>query len=379
MDSSILLVNAYNLLQTANENLRRLQVELVRVSGLWTLFQDNPETRSSDRPEYWVDSAGQSDSFRNEDADAWVFDARSRGLFSSTSALVEELRSLGERKRNLEDIQQKLRLTINTVSRPSLRSLHILDLPDEILSRVFDFVEGYRPDIPSLWHIVSRDLKNCRLACRAFCRVSSRLFLRSVSVDLRVSSISRFEEISRHPIISKGVRVVRAVLHFYDPRLSENFDDFILHSATELEQRVESMEWMKTWEFHKVSEKDGLRVIERLKAISASWRRISSAIQAQNLTEDDHQHLLLLRKAHQKYQRLFSDQEELLNSGMFLQKVAAGIDRMPRARILHFLDWDFNLPREVSPFDCEDLNVPVYEAPLRAMNYYTAYKSATKL
>ncbi|KAH7119190.1 hypothetical protein EDB81DRAFT_814893 [Dactylonectria macrodidyma] len=383
MDSSVLrpavqgiLREAYNILRIVNDDLRKAQADLLRASSLWTLHQDSSE--NPDHPEHYVDSGGQTLWSDREDSETWVLEARSKGLFDSKLALTGELKRLGVRKRKLEDIQHKIRLSTNELSQLSLRSRHLFNLPDEILSRVFDFVEGSRPDIPSLWHIVSQDMKNCRLTCQRFCRVSSRFFLRSVSVDLSVSSMSRFEEISRHPTISKGIRVVRAVLHFYDPFLSDNIEDFILYHAAELEERAAVMEGVRTWEFCNVPEETGLNVVKELKAISASWRRIAqgtSETQAQPLTEEDHTHLMLLRTTHQKYQRLCSDQEELSKSGKFAQTVAAGIAKMPCARILYLLDWDHSIPKGVRFFDYDDINVPIHKAMLQPMNWYTAYKN----
>ncbi|KAH7308403.1 hypothetical protein B0I35DRAFT_441847 [Stachybotrys elegans] len=379
MDSSTLspsdrdiLRDTYNSLLKVNDDLHKVQLDLFRTSDLCTPYRDSSE--NPHRPEHWVRSNSRAHWDDKEGSEAWAIEARSKGLFDSRPALAEELKCLSDRKGILEDIQHQLRLSINGISKPSLRKWHILDLPDEILSGVFDLVEGFRPDMPTLWRIASKDIKNCRLACRKFYRVSSSSFIRSVPVDLQVSSLSRFEEISHHPIISKGVRVIRVVLHFYHPILSDNFDDFILYHATQLQGRADGMERIRSWEFDDISEETGRGIIQNLRAISASWRRIAAGLQAQDLTENDHTHLLLLRTAHQKYQRLCSDQEELLKSGKFAQRLAAGIARMPRARTLYFLDWDLSGPNGTSLLNCEDLNVPIYTDIIQPMNFYTAYQ-----
>ncbi|CAI6088672.1 unnamed protein product [Clonostachys chloroleuca] len=356
------LGETYVMLQDINKKLRRVQARIFHASFLWKLLQGSSEI--SDPPEYWADPMG--DTWISE-IEKWEFAAYSNNL----SGLEIGLKNLGRHKKDLEDIQQQFRLIINKLSRPSLRSWNILDMPEEILCRIFEFVEGYRPEFLELWNISSKDIKHCRLTCRKFSRISSCFFLRSTSVDVTISSLSRFKEISRHPIISKGIRCVRIVLHFYSSSLSNNFGEFLGYNLDELNERVEMMKFMEAWKSHRLTEEAGMDIIQTLDNASTSWSHIA---QSQTLTEQDQTHLEHLRRTHQEYRRLFTDQEGLMESGEFLLAVASGMSRMPCARTLSFIDSNHTFSSHISFFDAEDVNIPLYRSMLLPLDYYTAGK-----
>ena len=96
-------------------------------------------------------------------------------------------------------------------------SLHILNFPNEILFRIFDFLRsepvrsiavggafGYRNG--------KDDVKNTRLVCRRFRDASSHLLISSLNVSVNKASLAQLDEISRHPLMSKGVRKVNVSL-----------------------------------------------------------------------------------------------------------------------------------------------------------------------
>lgn len=370
-ESQTVHANAYHNLLMVNEKLEEVRKNIFCASELWRLTPGYSNTQ--EYPEHWTDPEDQLD-WDDPGADAWFLEARNKGLFDSRTALKEELGRLGSSKKDLENVQTKLRGLINDVSRPKLRSWHILELPEEILCKVFESLDHKWLGFPSLSHIVSQDIRNCRLVCQRFCRTSSRFFLHSVSVDLRLSSVSRYEEISRHPTISKGIRVIRVVLHYYDPILSNSFMDFIEYHAAELDQQIEFMEALKSWEHSGLSGETGRDVVGRLKAILASWKRLVSQPQPDSSREEDEMHLELLTTAHQRYQKLYLDQEDLRQSGKFPHIIANGLLNMPRARTLLIVDRHTRTNRRPSLFEYDDIKLPVYEAILQPINYYTAYK-----
>lgn len=58
----------------------------------------------------------------------------------------------------------------------------------------------------------SADIKNIRLTCGRFCSTSSHFLLDCLDVRLTTASIARAKEISCHPTISKGIRILHISL-----------------------------------------------------------------------------------------------------------------------------------------------------------------------
>lgn len=63
----------------------------------------------------------------------------------SQTFLKEQNEIFSSLKRMLGDFQSALRNTVNICSRSRIRSLHILDMPDEILLKIFSYVKGWEP------------------------------------------------------------------------------------------------------------------------------------------------------------------------------------------------------------------------------------------
>ncbi|KFA81654.1 hypothetical protein S40288_09959 [Stachybotrys chartarum IBT 40288] len=246
------------------------------------------------------------------------------------------------------------------------RRRHILDFPEEIFCRVFEFLEEDRHELLT-WHDGTEDIQNCRLVCQKFCDASSRILLRTLYVDMIPSSLSRFEEASRHPIISKGIRVVRVNLHFYEPSISNNFADFVSHCANYLQLQTQGREGAPS----RFTE-TGLKVLKKAKEVAACWHRLA---QGEGSNVDERMHLILLRQCYERYQKNYSEQETLHKSGQFLQTVAAGVARLPGARTLCFFDCDTEREDDDNPFlDQEDPLVAIYQAMMRPIDYFTAYE-----
>lgn len=109
-------------------------------------------------------------------------------------------------------MRDHLRKTINAEVRSKLRPLRIMDLPDELLMRIFTYarITFYKDEFCSFERHLNfdtvADIKNLGLTCRRFCNASSHLLLQSLRVDMtKPSSLERLEEVSRHPTIRKGL------------------------------------------------------------------------------------------------------------------------------------------------------------------------------
>ena len=264
-----------------------------------------------------------------------------------------KLEELTASKTQLEESHSEIRSIINDLSRPFLGNLNILDLPDELLLAIFEFVEGI--DLtwtvrPAPWLNADdfrqvRDIKNTRLVCRRFAAISSQLLVRIVRVDLTEPSLARLEEISRHPVISKGVRAVKIVLHFFNPC----FDDlewFIEYHADELARDIHFSEILKTWERVNLSPEAGAEMIAQRQALVTALRRLITPVPEDSestsiWTDEDESHLMRVKGIHRECMLLLEKQQSLVWDGTFSRVLGCAIARMPTARTLGFQDTDF--------------------------------------
>jgi hypothetical protein len=156
----------------------------------------------------------------------------------------EQLGHLASLRQLAKDIESSLREAVNILSRPTLRPLHILDLPDELLIKISGYVKGWEPHGRSLSESGGgvREIKTLRLTCKRFCNISTHLLIHFVRVELNPSSLSRLENISRHPAISRGVQGVRVNLHFCSSVLTEDiwaFGNFNVEKFREMNEFLE--------------------------------------------------------------------------------------------------------------------------------------------
>ncbi|KAM7196947.1 hypothetical protein V8F33_005829 [Rhypophila sp. PSN 637] len=138
--------------------------------------------------------------------------ARYTALKNSWETLQYHMETTKDLSTRIDKFHRGLRLCLNSLCRPFLRKLTILDLPNELLLEIFEWVEDFNINYRDTSRRLERrnprdinDIRNCRLVCRRFNAVSSQLLVRIVRVALTERSLTRFEEISRHPVISKGV------------------------------------------------------------------------------------------------------------------------------------------------------------------------------
>ena len=276
--------------------------------------------------------------------------------------------------------------------------LRIVDLPNETLIRIFEFVEGFDPQDSASWINPSKNIKSVRLTCRRFCQTSSHLLIRLVRVQLNNKSLARLERISNHPTLSQGVRAVRIALHFYYREFCKSIVRFHTYN-------LERMNYQVSYFGLYSSQKDPvLRELERRARQKAdpvlqSWLRIdfaddrydkevSETLESRptpdrwsNLgfephlmlsrfgrVEGDDRHRLRFITAHQDYCRGFVEQELLREDAKFSKAVGAAMARMPFARRLEFYDTDpvgEPLERKLGRYGVSD--EPIYEAAARPM------------
>ncbi|KAL9026726.1 MAG: hypothetical protein Q9180_007437, partial [Flavoplaca navasiana] len=274
------------------------------------------------RYRHFIETGGTFTEGSSQDVSLESIDAQCETLFS-----YRELNST-HRQTLLEDI--------NICSRPRLRPLTVLDLPDEILLRVCEYVRGWQPDVlrfGSSFLNTSNDVKNLRLTCWRFCNTSSHLFLPFVRVELNQASLERLNAISQHPTISKGVRVVRTVLDYYDYELANDFGFFAEFSAARMGEYANSLElWLSLGTENLAQNNMITETLRKARLLETSWLSfVNDGIDhATSKTYPSYQDLLHM--AHEEYQARATDQKQVCEKGYFIHSVATAFARMPRAR-----------------------------------------------
>ncbi|KAK4034729.1 hypothetical protein C8A01DRAFT_18517 [Parachaetomium inaequale] len=326
-------------LRTANEQLRvgvrehcrLMTAKMIRFPGRFVNLDD---LSSFERRGF-----EGADAFESE---WWKQAARRDGLFHSEEKLDFQLERLKEPRAELERLQSAFRCRINDLSRPYLRSLSILDLPDELLLDIFELVEGFDLGSPFLDYAGAgrRDIKNTRLVCRRFCDMSSQLLVRLVRVGFNEPSLARLDEISRHPTIAKGVRVVRVVLHFHSFTHTD-IEWLIAHHADDIEEQVDMFDRAKLWDYS-IPKQTVSELSANLRNVASELTRLVSADPGHGgYCEGDEGLRARLEETHDQYLALLEKQESLITSGEFARLVGSAIARMPGARKLDFDDADF--------------------------------------
>ncbi|KAK4446612.1 hypothetical protein QBC34DRAFT_411049 [Podospora aff. communis PSN243] len=242
----------------------------------------------------------------------------------------------------LEDIQNALRGSANRLSRPFLRNLTILDLPDEILVEVFAYFDPNNPVNPSrhpyeCWY-PSEDIQALRFVCRRISGIASHLLLRVINLDLQEeSSLKRLEDISRHPTIAKGVHALNINLEFYNHAFF-HVEDYLAHYAYRAEEDVNTFERCRLWELNGTSEEAAVQLITKGKELVTTLHRLLSPGER---TQDDQRQVLYLLETHELYMELLERQVLRLQGDKLYRAVGAAMARMPCARSLIFDDFLF--------------------------------------
>jgi len=262
-------------------------------------------------------------------------------VLATIDKLLEDLKCVTQQ---IKDNSSSMRERINVLSRPSLRPLRILDMPDEILIKIFGYVKGWHPNIRYFYQFAVgvSEVKNLRLTCRRFCSTSSHLLVHFLRVEMDSSSLSCLEEISCHPTIAKGVAAVRVILSFYDSVMADDiwaFADYSmekLRETTEFFERIVSVDY-ETKVLH-APEETVLETIDKFKAVLESWEAFIDGTPDDPANVEDLSYRMVIRKAHEEYRRRFAEQQRMREDGTFLQTVAAVMARMPRATRLEVRD-----------------------------------------
>ena len=275
---------------------------------------------------------------RGSDDDEDIVAGFFREFLDEQHATLSACQTLHDKFRKL------LRKDINLRSRPSLRPLTILDMPDEILVQVSEYVKGWTPDPRYGTFMYSQgvsEIKNLRLTCWRFCNVSSHLLLPLVRVELNSASVARLDTISKHPTISKSVRAVRVVVDYYDYELAKDIALFAEFSAYNLRERTDLTEAMAKDD----SVESNLELIRKSRELENSWTSFAADTVGDAALTANLRGIDLLRRAHDEYRSRTADQTQVYKNGAFVRSVATAIGQMPLATRLEFREFEFGAGR----------------------------------
>ncbi|KAK4214112.1 hypothetical protein QBC37DRAFT_482480 [Rhypophila decipiens] len=285
---------------------------------------------------------------RQLDADYWEFAEQST---EDTGQILDWGNSLGlsddlifdteldkawTEKTTIEADQQRARHMFDMVARPMIKKLGVLDLPNELLLKIFKCLEDFEIDWADTlgWNTWPGNrnkeaIKNSRLVCRRFCDLSSQFLVRLIRVAPNMESVSRLEDISRHPTISKGVAEVWLAPNFHSPSLDDlqRFTSYIL-SQLNLVPTHAFDEPRSDCSF----QENLLRVRHLTETVENTG---NTAQPAKRLRRSEDPFVERLRQVFAKYQNILHTEKLLmLGSGRFVARVTEAIARMPHARNL---------------------------------------------
>jgi len=297
--------------------------------------------------------------FSNDVINEWLKQGRAEGNVQIPAKKAAMEREFIDRElvmTNLEHSQSAIRLRFNNLARPHLRCLKILDFPNEVLLIILEYVEGYEgdasPSQTSNWNSCRKDIQNARLVCRKFRDLGSLLLVRIVDVELNQASVDRLNEISQHPSVSKGVRVVKVILDQYNDMLID-FETFLSFHAGQLENQV------RLFIGDDPERRTSETATSAMSIVSTLRQRIDDLYVATDAgrVEDDRGWLSSLGSAHKKLLALVNKQSSLMEPRAFPRVVGAAIARMPFSRTLEFRDSSCGYPSRRQSINFEDRDI----------------------
>lgn len=253
-----------------------------------------------------------------------------------------------------------------------VRSLNILDLPDELLKTIFERLMDRWMSSGGYFFIPDhgyqnglKDIQNIRLTCQRFCNTSSHLLLRHIDVTMRPSSLARLKEVACHLLLSKGVQAVRVHLNYFSPSLATDIFHFATLAIMHLEHSLEFFKALLQRNldeqlFNMPREEIG-PAIDKDALILEEWSEFLDVLRDSDEDPDvfkegiaNSREVAGLVSAHEIYRQQYLAQESVLKDGTFLQVIATAMSKMPTAKKLFvgdlFSDFEDGRFDYVKPF-----------------------------
>ncbi|KAL3448016.1 hypothetical protein BJX65DRAFT_72481 [Aspergillus insuetus] len=270
-----------------------------------------------------------------------------------------------------DSIPDALRNQAIDLSRPSLRLLTILDLPNELLRDILDYfadpaLERGEVEWQNLrsWRRGVRSekrktIQSVRLVCRGFNNLASPLLCPILRVDVNRASLDNAVNLSHSPGIASGVRAICVGVQCFPEQLANDLTQFKEFREIKLNEVGDSCDWHLEGILlpgdgsdDEKDEDEKARTAQRVamyqEAMSSGWTIRESWDKYVNWARNSDRFPV---KAKDEYQRILSEgyetfcqnhrkQRELLESQSFARTLASCMARMPNATALGFSDED---------------------------------------
>lgn len=198
-------------------------------------------------------------------------------------------------------------------------TLGLENVPDEILVACFQHLKNSNK---------KDDIKSLRLTSKRCNQVSSGLLLDFVRVHLMPESLSRFENISKHPVFRKCIRQVEVDVSFYDFVLAEDRLAYGHYCRNRL--------MAEFWAFREEGKfkAPGCNISTAFR-MNKEWRHFGDEMKE---TRETLPSLTLLENLYQEYCRRYAAQQLAKVDGQYLRMIVEGLLRMPMARFINLND-----------------------------------------
>lgn len=240
------------------------------------------------------------------------------------------------------------RTAFNKAIRPFARKLHVLSLPTELLVTIFAHFSPRRNSCklasPSPARRDVESIKNVRLTCVKFCNASDQFLLDCVDVAIMPTSLTRLNQISLHPTISKSIRTIRLDLRFYSRWLAADEAEYIRFAKEQLSQSIIYLQRLALSlqdQDERALREDVLALIQRGGKIYEIWGSYIATQKVPSKNLKANAAIQAMTSGHEQYRRHYSHQDWTLQNG-FAQAVAGAVRRMPQAVSLLLWDKDDN-------------------------------------
>ncbi|KAM0198424.1 hypothetical protein ACHAPI_003947 [Fusarium lateritium] len=208
--------------------------------------------------------------------------------------------------------------------------MYIQSLPVEILTSILSRVCDDRAN-------GQESIKQCRLVSKHFNNVASLFLIPEVTVCLTLESFARLEEISSHPLISKGVRKVTIILCFYEGELANNRQAYMRESRSRLLRHCETMErmWRYKKQFYWTDELHNW-------LSHMAWNqcpKLNQMVDEDTTQDPPAQIQKLFLRLYDMYKKRYEEQELLRQDNRHISRLVAALSSLPALSWLNLKDF----------------------------------------
>lgn len=194
-------------------------------------------------------------------------------------------------------------------SRDERQPMHILNLPMDILSCIFDHIHY---GIGRILFIIT--IRSARLVCSVFNRFASHLLCPTVTVQLNQISLDHIDEISSIPFIAAGVRHINVALQYRPKELADDLLRYKNQRVKELDKLLgEYIYYAELYYVFGYNEDpeavrdEEQRVYDKamteFRAITSAWDSCFHEIDVATMDADTFRYREILRHSHEEYRR----------------------------------------------------------------------------